>query len=59
MSVILEKGLDKKGIEADREGVRYAVRSGYQPVALIDLLKAYRRTKKKLNLKTLGKLTYL
>lgn len=56
MSVILEKGLDKKlEFEADREGVRYAVRAGYLPVAMLDLFKRIEDRRKSLNLKTLGK----
>jgi predicted Zn-dependent protease len=39
MSLILEKGLDQKlEYEADREGVKYAVRAGYDPDALKDFL---------------------
>ena len=39
MSVILEKGLGAElEYEADREGVKYAIRSGYHPAALTDFL---------------------
>jgi predicted Zn-dependent protease len=39
MSLILEKGLDQKlEYEADQEGVKYAVRAGYDPDALKDFL---------------------
>ncbi len=39
MSVILDKGLDKKlEFEADDFGVRYAIRSGYEPHALFNYL---------------------
>jgi predicted Zn-dependent protease len=35
MNVILQKGLDKNlELEADREGVKYAIRAGYEPKAL-------------------------
>ena len=39
MSLILDKGLGaEKEYQADREGVRYAVRAGYQPRAMEDFL---------------------
>jgi predicted Zn-dependent protease len=39
MSVILEKGLGaEKEYEADREGVKYAIRAGYEPGAMEDFL---------------------
>jgi predicted Zn-dependent protease len=39
MSVILDKGLDKDlEFEADNEGVRYGIKSGYEPNALYDYL---------------------
>ncbi len=48
MSLILEKGLDKKlEFEADTEGVRYAVRAGYQPDGLIQFLDRLQAQKEK------------
>jgi predicted Zn-dependent protease len=39
MSVILEQGLGaEKEYEADREGVKYAIRAGYEPSAMEDFL---------------------
>jgi predicted Zn-dependent protease len=39
MNVILAKGLDKGlELEADREGVKYAIRAGYEPKALSNYL---------------------
>jgi len=39
MSLMLEKGLDQKlEFEADQEGVKYAVRAGYEPNALKNFL---------------------
>lgn len=39
MSLITEKGLDKKlEYEADREGVKYTIRAGYDPKAMLDYL---------------------
>lgn len=40
MSLITEKGLDKElEFEADQEGVKYAIRSGYEPKAMLRYLK--------------------
>lgn len=48
MSLILEKGLDKDlEYEADQEGVKYAVRAGYDPQGLMTFLNRLRDTKKK------------
>ena len=48
MNVILEKGLDKKyEFEADREGVQYAIRAGYQPNAMLSFLKRLDSQKKR------------
>lgn len=48
MGLILEKGLDKKyEFEADREGVQYAIRAGYEPNAMVRFLKRLADTKKK------------
>lgn len=47
MSVILEKGLDKElEYEADQEGVKYAIRAGYNPVALSNFLSRLQKRKK-------------
>ena len=56
MSVILEKGLDRQlEYEADHEGVKYAVRAGYDPRALIDFLDRLEKKKKSANMKVLSK----
>ena len=49
MSLITEKGLDKKlEYEADREGVKYAIRAGYDPQAmLVYLQRADEKSEKK------------
>ncbi len=40
MQMITEKGLDKElEYEADQEGVKYAVRAGYEPKAMLSFLK--------------------
>lgn len=40
MSLITEKGLDKDlEFEADHEGVKYSIRAGYDPKAMLDYLK--------------------
>lgn len=40
MTLITEKGLDKElEFEADHEGVKYAIRAGYDPQAMINYLK--------------------
>jgi len=54
MSVILEKGLDKElEFEADHEGVKYAIRSGYEPRAMLNFLERLKSRKKSLNMKVL------
>ncbi len=54
MNVILEKGLDKElEMEADREGVKYAIRAGYDPNAMMDYLNRLLERKKELNTKVL------
>jgi len=56
MSVILETGLDKElEFEADREGVKYAIRSGYAPFALPAFLKRLADGQKALNMSILNK----
>jgi predicted Zn-dependent protease len=58
MALILEKGLDKSlEFEADYEGVIYAIRSGYDPKALLTFLDRLSETKKlkKLNMSILDK----
>jgi predicted Zn-dependent protease len=56
MSVMLEKGLDKKlEFEADHEGVKYAIRAGYEPKAMLHFLRRLQKKKKKLNMKVLSK----
>ena len=48
MGVLLEKGLDKElEFEADREGVTYAIRSGYDPKGLIKFLTRLKKSKEK------------
>ncbi len=50
MSLILDKGLDQKlEAEADREGVKYAIRAGYNPKAMTSFLSrlAKKKSKKK------------
>lgn len=50
MNVILEKGLDKElEFEADQEGVRYAIRAGYEPQGLMTFLTRLEETKKEKN----------
>jgi predicted Zn-dependent protease len=56
MSVMMEKGLDKKlEFEADHEGVKYAIRAGYDPKAMNDFLGRLEKKKKSLNMKVLSK----
>lgn len=56
MSVMLEKGLDPKlEFEADQEGVKYAVRAGYEPRAMLRFLTRLNKRKKKVDMKVLGK----
>ena len=48
MGLLLEKGLDKNlEYEADREGVKYAIRAGYDPKALDHFLVRLAESKKK------------
>ena len=48
MGLLLEKGLDKKlEFEADSEGTMYAVRSGYDPKALLQYLSRLEKVKAK------------
>lgn len=48
MNLILEKGLDHKlEFEADHEGVKYAIRAGYEPFALVHFLARLEAKKKK------------
>ncbi len=48
MGLLLEKGLDKNlEFEADREGVKYAIRAGYEPKALDQFLARLAEQKKK------------
>jgi len=59
MSLILEKGLDKElEFEADREGVKYAIRAGYEPKALDRFLERLAAMKKKNNDKTVMDVTH-
>ena len=59
MSLMLEKGLDKEmEFEADREGVKYAIRAGYEPKALDNFLARLALTKKKNNDKTVMDVTH-
>ncbi len=53
MTLITEKGLDKElEYEADHEGVKYAIRAGYEPNAMLNYLKRLdsKNTKKMKNL---------
>lgn len=48
MNLMLEKGLDHKlEFEADHEGVKYAIRAGYEPFALVHFLARLEAKKKK------------
>jgi predicted Zn-dependent protease len=59
MSLLLEKGLDKDlEFEADREGVKYAIRAGYEPKALDRFLERLAAKKKKDNDKTVMDVTH-
>jgi predicted Zn-dependent protease len=59
MGLLLEKGLDKDlEFEADREGVKYAVRAGYDPKALDQFLARLAEQKKKNNDKTVMDVTH-
>lgn len=56
MSIIMEEGLDKRlEYEADNEGVKYAVRAGYEPVAMLRFLSRLARKKRSLNMEILEK----
>ena len=59
MGLLLEKGLDKEmEFEADREGVKYAIRAGYEPKALDQFLARLAETKKKNSDKTVMDVTH-
>lgn len=59
MSVLLEKGLDKNlEFEADREGVKYAIRAGYDPKAMDRFLERLAEEKKKKEEKTVMDVTH-
>ncbi len=59
MNLLLEKGLDKDlEFEADREGVKYAIRAGYEPRALDRFLERLAAKKKKDNDKTVMDMTH-
>jgi predicted Zn-dependent protease len=59
MGLLLEKGLDKDlEFEADREGVKYAIRAGYEPKALDHFLARLAEQKKKNNDKTVMDVTH-
>jgi predicted Zn-dependent protease len=59
MGLLLEKGLDKDmEFEADREGVKYAIRAGYEPKALDRFLARLAEQKKKNNDKTVMDVTH-
>lgn len=59
MGLLLEKGLDKDlEFEADREGVKYAIRAGYDPKALDRFLERLAASKKKNSQKTVMDVTH-
>lgn len=59
MGLLLDKGLDKNlEFEADREGVKYAIRAGYEPRALDQFLARLAEQKKKANDKTVMDVTH-
>lgn len=59
MGLLLEKGLDKElEFEADREGVKYAIRAGYEPRALDQFLQRLSDEKKKSSTKTVMDVTH-
>jgi predicted Zn-dependent protease len=59
MGLLLEKGLDKNlEYEADREGVKYAIRAGYEPKALDQFLARLAAEKQKQNDKTVMDVTH-
>jgi predicted Zn-dependent protease len=59
MGLLLEKGLDKDmEYEADREGVKYAIRAGYEPRALDQFLARLAEYKKKNNEKSVMDVTH-
>ena len=56
MTLITEKGLDKElEFEADHEGVKYAIRAGYDPKAMMAYLARLEKQEKKPKMKNLGK----
>lgn len=56
MFLILEKGLDKElELEADEEGVKFAINAGYQPFAMTNFLDRVEKNKSALNVKILEK----
>lgn len=59
MGLLLDKGLDKNlEFEADREGVKYAIRAGYEPKALDQFLARLAEQKKKAKDKTVMDVTH-
>ena len=59
MGLLLEKGLDKElEFEADREGVKYAIRAGYEPRALDQFLQRLLEQKKKSGVNTVMDMTH-
>ena len=59
MGLLLEKGLDKNmEFEADREGVKYAIRAGYEPKALDQFLARLAESKKNKTDKTILDVTH-
>lgn len=59
MGLLLEKGLDKNlEFEADREGVKYAIRAGYEPKALDEFLARLAEQKKSSKDKTVMDVTH-
>jgi predicted Zn-dependent protease len=56
MSVMMEKGLDQKlEYEADHEGVKYAIRAGYDPKAMNEFLGRLESKKNVKNMKVISK----
>ena len=56
MSLMTEKGLDKElEFEADHEGVKYAIRAGYEPRAMLDYLQRLEEGKSGKKVKNLEK----
>jgi predicted Zn-dependent protease len=59
MGLLLEKGLDKSlEFEADREGVKYAIRAGYDPKAMDQFLMRLAEAKKKAKDKSVMDVTH-